>query len=162
MSVCLFVFLISREIFPVVRSNFWNDSNCSAYMVADIGCCIRNISPVKPNCVICVTYVCGGYMTIGSQCSGWPSCVVLQWSSPTGRFHRNIPASAPEGLNYLPSDKMTAIVQAAFSNAFLWMKRFMLWFEFHWILFLKVQLAINQHWFRQWFGAEQATSHCLN
>ena len=34
--------------------------------------------------------------------------------------------------------------------------------RFHWNLFLKVQLAIFQHWFRQWFGACQATSHCLN
>ena len=35
------------------------------------------------------------------------------------------------------------------------------WWKFHWSLFLKVQLAITQHWFREWLGAGQATSHCL-
>ena len=34
--------------------------------------------------------------------------------------------------------------------------------KFHWSLFLRVQLTIFQHWFRQWLGAEQATSHYLN
>ena len=34
--------------------------------------------------------------------------------------------------------------------------------NFHWSLFLGVQLAIFQHWFRQWLGAVQATSHYLN
>ena len=29
-------------------------------------------------------------------------------------------------------------------------------------MFLRVQLTINQHWFRQSLGAEQVTSHCLN
>ena len=33
---------------------------------------------------------------------------------------------------------------------------------FHWSLFLRVQLTIFHHWFRQWLGAGQATNHCLN
>ena len=33
------------------------------------------------------------------------------------------------------------------SNAFSWMKSFVFWFEFHWSLFLRVQLTINEHWF---------------
>ena len=35
----------------------------------------------------------------------------------------------------------------------------------HWgrdILFLRFRLTLNQHWFRQWLGAVQATSHYLN
>ena len=32
----------------------------------------------------------------------------------------------------------------------------------HWSLFLKVQLTIFQHWFRQWLGADQTISHYLN
>ena len=35
-------------------------------------------------------------------------------------------------------------------------------FKFHWNLFQWVQLTKCQHWFRKWFGAEQATSHYLN
>ena len=39
---------------------------------------------------------------------------------------------------------------------------FMNGFEFHWSLFLGVQLTIRQHWFRKWLGVKQATSHYLN
>ena len=35
------------------------------------------------------------------------------------------------------------------------------WFKFHWNLFLRVQLTIFHHWFREWLGADQATSHYL-
>ena len=35
-------------------------------------------------------------------------------------------------------------------------------FEFHWSLFVRVQLTISKHWFGQWLGAEQATSHYQN
>ena len=34
-----------------------------------------------------------------------------------------------------------------FSDAFLWMKNFVFWFEFHWRLFPMLQLMIIQHWF---------------
>ena len=45
---------------------------------------------------------------------------------------------------------------------------FLLWillhflFKFYRKLFPSAQLTIIQHWFRQWFGAEQGTSHYLN
>ena len=58
-------------------------------------------------------------------------------------------------LTYLPLDKIAAISQTTFSNAFSWMKSFVFWF-------LKVQITIFQHWFRYWLGANQATSHYLN
>ena len=41
------------------------------------------------------------------------------------------------------------------------MKMFEFRLEFHWNLFLRVQLTIFQHWFRWWLGAVQATSHYL-
>ena len=59
-------------------------------------------------------------------------------------------------------DIIAVISQTTFSNAFSWMKNFVFWFEFHWGLFLRVQSTIIQHWFRKWFGADQATSHYLN
>ena len=40
----------------------------------------------------------------------------------------------------------------------IWMKMY----QFHWSLYPRVQLIIFQHWFRQWLGAGQATSHYLN
>ena len=63
-------------------------------------------------------------------------------------------------LTHLSLNKMVS--QTAFWNAFSWLKSFVIWFEFHWSLLLKVQLTISQHWFRNWLGAKQATSHYLN
>ena len=57
---------------------------------------------------------------------------------------------------------MDAISQTTFSNAFSWKKLFEFRLKFHWSLFLRVQLLILHHWFRQWLGAGPATSHCLN
>ena len=51
-------------------------------------------------------------------------------------------------LTHLPLDKMVAISQTIFSDAFLWMKSFIFQLQFHWSLFLSVQLTISHHWFR--------------
>ena len=53
-----------------------------------------------------------------------------------------------ELVNSSPLDKMAAISQKIFSDAFLWMKSFVFWFKFHWSLFLGVQLTITRHWLR--------------
>ena len=45
-------------------------------------------------------------------------------------------------------NKMAAILQSTFSNALSCMKIVVFWFKFHWSLFARVQLMINQHWFR--------------
>ena len=65
-------------------------------------------------------------------------------------------------LTYWGRDKMDAISQTPFSKAFSWMKTFEFRLNCHWSLFLRVQLTIFQHWFRQWLGADQETSHYLN
>ena len=65
-------------------------------------------------------------------------------------------------LTHWGRDKMAAIFQTTFSNEFLWMKMYEFRLSFHWSLFLGFQLTIFQHWFRQWLGAGQATSHYLN
>ena len=57
---------------------------------------------------------------------------------------------------------MAAISQMTFSSAFSRKKMFEFRLKFHWSFFLRVQLTIFQHWFRQWLGAGQAASHCLN
>ena len=49
-------------------------------------------------------------------------------------------------------DKMAAIFQTTFSNAFSWMKMYKFRLRYHWTLFSRVQLAIYQHWFRWWLG----------
>ena len=65
-------------------------------------------------------------------------------------------------LTHWGRDEIDAITQTTFSSAFFWMKMFEFRLKFHWSLFLRVQLAIFQHWFRWWLGADQVTSHSLN
>ena len=65
-------------------------------------------------------------------------------------------------LTHWGQDKMADILHTTFSNAFPSIKVFEFWLKFHWILFLRVQLTINQHWFRKWLGTEKATSHYLS
>ena len=59
-------------------------------------------------------------------------------------------------------EKMDAMSLTTILNAFSWMKIFKVRLKFRWSLFPKVQLINFQHWFRQWLGAVQATSHDLN
>ena len=51
-------------------------------------------------------------------------------------------------LTHLPLDKMAAISQTTFSDAFWRMKSFVFWSKFHWSSFIRVQLTIAQHWIR--------------
>ena len=51
-------------------------------------------------------------------------------------------------LTHWGRDKMDAIPQTIFSNAFSWMKMYKFRLKFHWSLFPRVQLTIFQHWFR--------------
>ena len=65
-------------------------------------------------------------------------------------------------LTHWGLDKMATISQTTLSNAFSWMKMLEFRLRVHWNLFLRVQLMIFPHWWRQWLGADQATSHYLN
>ena len=58
-------------------------------------------------------------------------------------------------LTHFPLAKIAGISQMPHSNAFSWMETFVFWFEFHWSLFLRVQLTLSHHWFRLWLGAKQ-------
>ena len=64
-----------------------------------------------------VLYMHKTYETISSHCQG--SCFKTQHISPL--------------------DTMAAISQTIFSDAFSWMKSFVVWLKFHWSLFLRVQ-----------------------
>ena len=57
---------------------------------------------------------------------------------------------------------MVATSLTIFSDAFSWMKSFVFWLKFHWILFLRAQFTLTQHWFRWWLSAEQTKSHYLH
>ena len=52
----------------------------------------------------------------------------------------------------------TATISQTFSNTFSWMKMC----RFRWSVFPSFELIAYQEWFREWLGADQATSHYLN
>ena len=65
-------------------------------------------------------------------------------------------------LTHWGRDKMAAISQTRFSNAFSWMEMCEFRSRFHWSLFLGIRLTTFKHWFRWWLGTDKATSHYLN
>ena len=85
-----------------------------------------------------------------------------QWSNPEGYgWNPNFPnhKRTQQIVNYVDHtltewfthwgwDKMPAVSQTAFSNAFSWMKMYEFRLRFHWCLFLMFQLTLFQHWFR--------------
>ena len=72
----------------------------------------------------------------------WIKIVIGSFKKPILAWGQEVIISA---LTHLSLDKMAAILQTVFSDAFSWMKIFIFWSEFHWSLFLAVQLAITQH-----------------
>ena len=103
-----------------------------------------------------------------------PLSVVVHWRCPV-RPETETRLASPKGppflLQFVPCwqllthwgrDNMDAVSQTTLSNAFSWMKMLEFRLRFHWSLFLWVQLTKFQHWFRQWLGADQATSHYMN
>ena len=79
-------------------------------------------------------------------------CVTTLWwgdeSIPLTKHIKNSNAESVSMLTHWGRDKMDAISQTTFSNAFSWMKMFEFRLQFHWSLFPRVQLTI----FQQWFG----------
>ena len=68
----------------------------------------------------------------------------------------------PQYVNTLRPGQNGRHVADDISNAFSCMIIGLTWLKFHWSLFPRVQLLINQHWFRQWLGTCSVPSHYLN
>ena len=45
-------------------------------------------------------------------------------------------------------NKIATVLQTTFSKSFSWIKIVLFWLKFHWTLFPRVQLILNQHLFR--------------
>ena len=104
----------------------------------------------------CLTYdrdvVTAIYVSVTSvDHPGWPAAVSFamfaQWLILSCLVTSNGVVFV-SGLTNWGRDKMAAVFQTTFSNAFSSMKMFEFWLKFHWSLFLSVQLTIFQHWFR--------------
>ena len=66
-------------------------------------------------------------------------CIALQAVTPIAKKWLTI------GLTYWGQDKIEAILQTTYSNAFSWVKIFVFWFKLSWSLFAMVQFTINRH-----------------
>ena len=81
-----------------------------------------------------------------SGCS--PQVEISLWNGTMWGISAELRWDNTKLLTHLPLEKIAAISQTIFSDAFSWMKNFVFWLKFHWYLFLRIQLTISQHWFR--------------
>ena len=85
-----------------------------------------------------------GILITWSCASTWETC----WPAETTTQSLLRSYKIGEKSTHVPLDKMAAMSQTIFSDAFSWMKSFVFWLKFHWSLFLRVQLTITHHWFK--------------
>ena len=97
--------------------------------------------------VLASIFWCVYYDLVHFHCTCFHILMCLLWPGSFPLFSHLKLQSKYFQLTHLPLDKMAAIPQTLFSDAFSWMKSFVFWSRFHWILFLRVQLTITQHWF---------------
>ena len=80
------------------------------------------------------------------------SILTLPWKSEVSlimEYLQEIKGNTEDGwLTHWGRDKMAAISQTSFSNAFSWMKSFEFQILFDWNMLLWVRLTISHHWFR--------------
>ena len=72
----------------------------------------------------------------------------ITWINADRDPRRHMSSLGHIAVTHLGRDKMNAISQTTFSNAFSWIKMFEFWLNFHWSLYPRVQLTMFQHWFR--------------
>ena len=84
----------------------------------------------------------------GWQCKKKPIPALLMSCGVYENWSCENKATLHQVLTHWGRDKMAAISQTTFSNAFSWMKMFKYRLKFHWILFWRDQLTIFQHRFR--------------
>ena len=80
-------------------------------------------------------------------CSVPIHCLNQWWFVINHTTRNKFPASI-NSLTHWGRNKMAAVSQTTFSNAFSWMKMYEFWLKFRWSLFLSVQLTVSHHWLR--------------
>ena len=92
----------------------------------------------------------------------WPHLISELWKSIRAVFpNTNWDISAGVMLTHWDRERMVAISQTSFSNAFSWMKIYEFRLKFHWSLFPRVQLTIFQHWFSEPMMVRLPTHICV-
>ena len=114
----------------------------------------RNLVLFWPKRALQLTNILLKESTRGPLYNWWRRLKICSSLYPASRqWWNDIPVApgrcvAQVTLNYLPLDKMAAVSQTIFSEAFSWMKSVIFLSKFHWSVFLMVLLIITQHWVR--------------
>ena len=93
---------------------------------------------------------CSKGVSKGCNFNRWTAVQIRAWMSnhiPKGCM-RVITLWKSAYLTHWDRDKMAAVSQTTFSDAFSWMKMYEFRLRFHWSLFLRFKLPILQHWCR--------------
>ena len=96
----------------------------------------------------CVLWI--WYQPRGSLCQLW--CLRCGWSNVIHKLFEWGVRKLVSHLIHWSLNKMAAILQATFFNAFCWQKICLFRLKFHWHIFPVVMLAINQEQSRKRFG----------
>ena len=119
---------------------------CDAYVRRDgflaLGYCLRFVFSTAKCIPVCIWFSkCRQHPIVGMGQLLAKRCPRLT------HLHHHRPPPPPPPHHPTPGQNDRHFTED-FSNAFLWTLNFVFRFEFHWILFPRVQLPISQHWFR--------------
>ena len=134
---------------PLIDSLFYYeifyDTELSTPMIFVLFTTTINWCPIPHNVIVISKEDCGQQclqMNLATATDQSPFSMIIRM---LGGWWRNwYCIVVGQHLTHLPLNKMAAILQMIFSDAFSWMKSFAFWWRFHWSLFLRVQLAITQ------------------
>ena len=121
---------------------------------AVIGCFLWSRTTTNQISILSTNYACRRGMQVSQSGRDRthrrrrpPSCMIVTAMivtvSPQWIFRYK---QSTDGLTDIPWDKMAAISQKVFSDAFSWMKNFVFWLKFHWSLFIRA------HWKKNSYG----------
>ena len=129
----------------------WNITSSSSYLSRWLTTTARNKVFHERLCIP-VSGKLTGSEIMGLYLAEWPITIL----------NLSLVTDLEIGVTHGGRDKMEAMSQTTFQNAFSWMKMFKFRLIFHSSLFPRLQLTTSGHWFRFWPRAQQATSHYLN
>ena len=117
--------------------HFWR--HCNALPPSSLSLLLLLSSPLQPQ------RCCKSFQT---KFYDWQPGITRLKTKARSRFLGRAGGGDSVALKHWGRDKMDAISQTTFSNAFSWMKIYEFCLRFLWKLFLMFKITIFQHWFR--------------
>ena len=131
-----------------------NARRCSTELHTENGSLAPKISFLFRSCSIGIANTAGSalsnpryYLRSGMKSAPWHPDIPVGHTAVNLGVKKDCEYSRWILLTHWSQDKMAAIFQTTFSNAFSWMKIILFWLRCHWNMFSSVQLTLFQHWF---------------